>query len=60
MMTAEFMLSKRPVLRFTAALFFLLKYSLLFNCDRNTGNFDGTKQLTYSLEPTARAKYFYP
>ena len=25
MMTAEFMLSKRPVLRFTAALFFLLK-----------------------------------
>ena len=25
MMTAEFMLSKRPVLKFTAALFFLLK-----------------------------------
>ena len=25
MMTAEFMLSKRPVLRFTAGLFFLLK-----------------------------------
>ena len=32
MMTAEFMLSKRPVLRFTAALFFLLeKFSCLFN-----------------------------
>ena len=28
MMTAEFMLSKRPVLRFTAALFFLLKLML--------------------------------
>ena len=30
MMTAEFMLSKRPVLRFTAALFFLLKIELCF------------------------------
>ena len=29
MMTAEFMLSKRPVLRFTAALFFLLKLCLV-------------------------------
>ena len=28
MMTAEFMLSKRPVLRFTAALFFLLQLFL--------------------------------
>ena len=27
MMTAEFMLSKRPVLRFTAALFSLLKHN---------------------------------
>ena len=30
MMTAEFMLSKRPVLRFTAALFFLLKSNDVF------------------------------
>ena len=29
MMTAEFMLSKRPVLRFTAALFFLLTSTML-------------------------------
>ena len=36
-----------------------MKYSLLFNCDHNTDNFDGTKQLSYSLEPTARAKYLY-
>ena len=38
-----------------------MKYSLLFNCDHNTDNFDGrpTKQLRYCLEPTARAKYFY-
>ena len=32
MMTAEFMLSKRPVLRFTAALFFLLPHFVLFPC----------------------------
>ena len=31
MMTAEFMLSKRPVLRFTAALFFLLKHNVIVN-----------------------------
>ena len=31
----------------------------MFNCDHNTDNFDGTKQLRYSLEPTARAKFFY-
>ena len=31
MMTAEFMLSKRPVLRFAAALFFLLKtFDIIF------------------------------
>ena len=35
------------------------KYSLLFNCDHNTNNFDGTKQLRHSLEPTAQAKYFH-
>ena len=34
MMTAEFMLSKRPVLRFTAALFFLLNATLLFALPR--------------------------
>ena len=32
MMTAKFMLSKRPVLRFTAALFFLLKLSSHIFC----------------------------
>ena len=31
MMTAEFMLSKRPVLRFTAALFFLLTLPFRFS-----------------------------
>ena len=31
MMTAEFMLSKRPVLRFTAALLFLLNLCFLFS-----------------------------
>ena len=35
------------------------KYILLFNCDHSTGNFDGTKQLRCSIEPTARAKYFH-
>ena len=35
MMTTEFMLSKRPVLRFTAALFFLIKSRLVKFFDKN-------------------------
>ena len=35
------------------------KYILLFNCDHYTDNENYTIWLRYSLEPTARAKYFY-